>query len=282
MATGDQIPPRPLSRRSSALVLLQTAVYVILYVVTAFVFGPLLGWLGSFLVGVTTTGLLAAAAANALSMRIYEQRSFLDIGLHWNLDSARNLGWGLAGGMGAACLVLGGSLASGAARFKPAPEGEPASGSFAFVTILLLAGSLGEEMLFRGFGFQTMLRAWGPVVIFPVGILFALLHLANPHANALGIINTAGFGILFGYAFLRSRDLWLPTGLHFGWNFTLPLFGVNVSGLTMKLTGYTMEWTAGNLWSGGAYGPEASVLTSGIMVLLFLFLAKASIRPQRS
>ena len=53
--------------------------------------------------------------------------------------------------------------------------------------------------------------------------------------------------------------------MHFGWNFTLPLFGVNVSGLRMKVTGYEMSWTAGSLWSGGEYGPEASILTSVVI-----------------
>ena len=39
-----------------------------------------------------------------------------------------------------------------------------------------------------------------------MGVLFALLHAFNPSASVPGIVNTAGFGILFGYAFLRSHD----------------------------------------------------------------------------
>jgi hypothetical protein len=62
----------------------------------------------------------------------------------------------------------------------------------------------------------------------------------------------------------------------------LPLFGVNVSGIIMRVTGYEMAWRAGDLWSGGAYGPEASILTTGVMVLLFLFLRKAPVRRQPS
>jgi membrane protease YdiL (CAAX protease family) len=115
-----------------------------------------------------------------------------------------------------------------------------------------------------------------------VGIVFALMHWANPNTTWLGIANTAGFGMLFGYAWFRSRDLWLPIGLHMGWNFTLPFFGVNLSGLRMKVTGYEMSWTAGALWSGGDYGPEASVLTSAVVILLFLYLWKAPIRRQSS
>jgi membrane protease YdiL (CAAX protease family) len=113
-------------------------------------------------------------------------------------------------------------------------------------------------------------------------VLFAWLHASNPSASTLGLLNTAGFGMLFGYAFLRSRDIWLPIGLHFGWNLTLPLFGVNVSGLRIGMTGYVMEWSAGPLWSGGAYGPEASLLTSAVLLIVFAYLWKAPIRRQSS
>ena len=116
----------------------------------------------------------------------------------------------------------------------------------------------------------------------PVGVVFALLHGGNPNATWFAVANTAGFGILFGYAYLRSRDLWLPIGLHFGWNFTLPLFGTAVSGLRMNVTGYALAWSAGKLWSGGEYGPEASVLTSAALVALAVYLYRAPIRRQIS
>jgi hypothetical protein len=87
---------------------------------------------------------------------------------------------------------------------------------------------------------------------------------------------------LLAYVFLRSGDLWLPIGLHFGWNFTLPLFGVNLSGLTMKLTGHDLEWSVGSLWSGGEYGPEGGVLTTIVMAVLALYVWKAPIRTQQS
>ena len=233
--------------------------------------------------GIALTGFLSAAITNALCMRIYAHRGVAVIGLLWDKASFVNLGLGCLGGIGAATLVLAGPMAVRAARLTPDPNSQASVGSFFFVTVLLLFGSAGEEMLFRGFGFQVLMRAAGEwTTVLPVGMVFAALHAGNPNATWLGLANTAGFGILFGYAFLRSRDLWLPIGLHFGWNFTLPLFGVNVSGLTMRLTGFTLQWSAGRLWSGGAYGPEASVLTSGVLIVLFLYLWKAPIRRQPS
>jgi hypothetical protein len=92
---------------------------------------------------------------------------------------------------------------------------------------------------------------------------FRLLHGFNPGATPLSMANTAGFGILFGVALLRSHDLWLPIGFHFGWNAALPFLGVSLSGFTIQVVGYQLVWKAGDLWSGGTYGPEASLLASG-------------------
>jgi hypothetical protein len=271
------------AQRDPLRIALQVGVYVFLYIATAMVFGWLLFWVGGYLVGITATGLLAALFSNWLALRIYERRPLPDIGMYWGRASAENLALGLAGGAGAAMLVLAPPLAFGAARLVPAADMPASLGSFLFVGLMLLLGSAGEEIVFRGYGFQLLLRsagAWATIV--PVGVLFALLHASNPNATRLGLVNTAGFGILFGYAFLRSRDLWLPIGLHFGWNFTLPLFGVNVSGIRMRLTGFTMEWGAGTLWSGGEYGPEGSLVATAVLSALAVFLWKAPIRRQPS
>ena len=271
------------ARRDPLRLALQVVVYVFLYAATAWLCGPLFVWLLDYLAGITTTGLVAACFANWLAMRIFAGRSLADIGLHWNPASIRNMGLGMAGGAGSAVLVLVGPLLAGAAHLTPVPGGETHFRTIAFVTLILLFGAAGEEILFRGFGFQALLVALGPAAtVVPIGVVFALLHASNPNATTLGLVNTAGFGILFGYAFLRSRDIWLPIGLHFGWNITLPLFGVNVSGLKIGMTGYAMEWSAGPLWSGGAYGTEASVLTPVVLLALFFYLMKAPVRRQPS
>ena len=259
---------------------LQVVLYVFLYVAVAFVFGPLLAWLGGYLVGVTVTGLAAALVTNALSLRIYEGIRLAAMGLAWTRLSARHLALGLAGGLASVVLALGLPLLAGLAHFRPASDSPGSFGAFLFASILLFFGAAGEEILFRGFAFQILLRAFGPwTTILPVGVLFALLHAANPNSTWLGIANTAGFGILFGYAFLRSRDLWLPIGLHYGWNFTLPLFGAEVSGIRIGVTGYELEWSAPPLWSGGGYGPEGGLFASLVLVLLAVLLWKAPVEP---
>jgi membrane protease YdiL (CAAX protease family) len=260
---------------------LRIGVYIFLYLAAIFVFARLVIAAGGYFLGVTLSQLLASVSANWLALRIYGRRRLADLGLEWNWDSARNLALGLAGGIGSASLVLGPALATRFASLAPIAGSHMSWDIFLFTAAGITAGSAGEEILFRGFGFQSLLRIWGPhTTAFTVGALFAALHGGNPNSTWLGLVNTAGFGILFGYALLRSGDLWLPIGLHTGWNFTLPLFGVNVSGLTMRLTGFEMRWNADPLWSGGEYGPEGSILTSAVLLALALFVWKAPVQKQ--
>jgi len=267
-------------RKDPLRIAVALATFIAFYLATGWITERLLSWGG--IVGVGVAGLIAALLATWLVLRIYEHRPLPAVGLMANRAAAQNLAFGVAGGVGAAAFVLALPLLFRAAHFEPVAE-PPSAGTLPFVTLGLAAASATEEILFRGYPLQILMAAAGPfAAIVPLGVLFALMHAGNPHVLWLGIANTAGFGILFGYAFYRSRDLWLPIGLHFGWNFTLPLFGVNVSGLTIGVTGHQLVWTAGVWWSGGDYGPEASVLTSVVLVLLFAAVYKSPIRRQVS
>jgi len=262
---------------------LRLGVYVFLCFITLEVFGVLFSWFDNPILAAAGTVLVVGVFSNWLALRIFEHLHVADAGLHLSRASAENLAIGLGGGIASAALVLGPPLLIGAAHLVPAKDYEPTAGSFIFLAILLVGGAVGEELMVHGYGFQLLMATIGPwATIVPVGVFFAFLHGSNPGSSWLSTGITAGFGILFGYAYLRSRDLWLPIGLHFGWNFTLPLFGVNISGLRIRVTGYELSWTAGRLWSGGEYGPEASVLTAGVLVLLFVYLWKAPVRRQRS
>jgi uncharacterized protein len=272
------------SRKDPVREISHVVVYAVFYLTPLlFGFGFLMQSLLGNLAGMTLANLAAALFANWLALKIYTGMGVAAIGLWWNRASADNFALGLLGGIGAAAAVLAPALLLGEAHFTPTPAEHPTIWAAIFLAVFLLVGSAAEEILFRGFAFQTLLPLLGNASSVTLcAILFGLLHLGNPGATWLGIANTIGFGAIFGYAFLRSRDLWLPIGLHFGWNFTLPLFGENVSGLTMKVTGYEMSWTAGALWSGGAYGPEASLLATAVLVLLFLYVRRTPARRQSS
>jgi membrane protease YdiL (CAAX protease family) len=219
---------------------------------------------------------LAAAAANSLTVRVFERGRMDDVGLGWNPASSRHLVLGAIGGVLAGVFVVGSLLILGLAVWKASPEAAFGLAKFLWVSTLLLFGAVGEELLFRGYGFQVLMHAAGPWWIIPISaVAFGWVHKDNLHASPMGLVNTALWGLVLGYAYYRAGDLWLPIGLHFGWNWILPVFGANLSGFTLALSGYTMEAKGKELWSGGAYGPEASILTTVAAVLLLVWLWRA-------
>jgi membrane protease YdiL (CAAX protease family) len=259
---------------------LKVGLYVFLAVAGLYFF-PLVLQIGGHMIAAALGVFAAAAVANAVTLRIFERGRLADIGLNWHPGAGRNLGLGVFGGIGAACVVLVGPLMTGAAQLEKSPNQPANFGSFVFVTLILLFGAVGEEMLFRGYGFQVLLGGLGRfATILPVSVLFGLAHMNNMNVSTLGIVNTMGFAVVLGYAFIRSGDLWLPIGIHFGWNWTLPLFGENLSGFTMGMTGVTMKWYVADIWSGGKYGPEASLLTCGVVIALLFYLVKAPVLSQ--
>ena len=261
--------------------LIRTGIFIILALIGYIIFPSVLYPIAGLLVASALGTFATAAIANAVTLRIFERGRLADIGLQWTGASRRNLALGLLGGIGAALIVLLVPIAVRVADIVPAPN-EPARwASILFVSAVLLFGAIGEEMLFRGYAFQVLVRAFGPfATILPTSLIFAIAHSANQNFNFLGGFNTLLWGVLLGYSFLRSGDLWLPIGLHFGWNWVLPLLGVNLSGLTMGVTGYTMLWKVGGLWSGGGYGPEGGLLTTMVVVVLYFYLDRAPIQAQ--
>ena len=262
-------------------IILRVGVYVFLVIVGLIVFPRLLLVGDSRLIGAALGTFAAAAVANAIVLRIYERGQLVDIGLGWSRASARNLLIGVGGGLACGLAVTLGSVAIRAADIVPDPASKFDAGSLMFVSIVLLFGAVGEEMLFRGYAFQVLVGFMGEwATVLPFGMLFAFMHLSNPNQSWIGAMNTALWGIVLGYSFLRSGDLWLPIGIHYGWNFTLPLFGVNLSGFTMGVTGLTMRWHVGDLWSGGRYGPEGGLFSTLVLAGLVYYLHRMPVEKQ--
>jgi len=137
-----------------------------------------------------------------------------------------------------------------------------------FVIFVLVGWN--EELLSRGYHLQTLASGlnlfWGVLLSSAV---FGALHLGNPNSEAkwmvAGGILLAGIFLAFGY--LRTRQLWLPIGLHIGWNFCEGVvFGFPVSGLEpYRLARITVSGPA--LWTGGDFGPEAGLLVVPALIL---------------
>jgi hypothetical protein len=148
------------------------------------------------------------------------------------------------------------------------------------VLFVLLTGSLAEELMFRGYPFQRLVEAigaGGAILVF--SILFGLVHLMNPGANPWGLLNTVVIGVALSVAYLRTRALWLPWGIHFAWNATLGLvFGLPVSGI--RLFNVALRTTAAgpNWLTGGTYGLEASLPGASVVLVGLIVVWRAPMR----
>lgn len=273
--------PEPERTVSAGMALVRVVVFLALaYTLQFFSFLVLMPF-GPF-VGATIGSFAGGLAATALVIRIYHAGSLGSLGLAWHRSAAKHAAFGFAMGAGAGAIVLGVPLAIGLANWVPAAEYPFSWSGLLFVSIVLLFGALGEELIFRGYPFQFLAGRFGVFqILLPAAVLFAAAHSGNLGSSQMAMGNTFLWGVLFGYAVLRTGDLWMATAIHFGWNFTLPLFGVPLSGFKMGLTGRSLAWQAGPLWSGGDYGPEAGVPATLIVAILFLLLHKLPVDRQR-
>ncbi len=134
--------------------------------------------------------------------------------------------------------------------------------------VTLLAAALAEEVAFRGYPFQRLIEAMGPTVAtLVISAIFGLRHLANPDSTYASTLVTVLAGWLLALAYLRTRALWLPWGLHFAWNASMGiLFGLPVSGLR-TFSPVIAANAHGPIWlTGDGYGPEGGLIT--VIVLL--------------
>src|SRR6185503_6693278 len=180
------------------------------------------------------TGLLGAAlGAGYLCARFLEGLPWRSLGLTFHLRWARDLLFGFA--IGFASLVLAVAIASRGLSFSFNDKG------WSFIlpsmlgsAVLLFVAALAEEAMFRGYGLQTLTRAklaWLGVLL--TSVPFGLVHLSNPNVvPGVTFANTAIAGIWLAAAYLRTRSLWLPLGIHWAWNWALGwFFGLPISGI---------------------------------------------------
>src|SRR5438552_10734591 len=101
------------------------------------------------------------------------------------------------------------------------------------IFFVMLAGTLVEEVLFRGFLFRTVrdvFGTWAGVAV--SAALFGAAHAFNPGASVVSTVAIAlEAGVLLSLAYAATNRLWVPIGLHAAWNFSESfIFGTTVSG----------------------------------------------------
>ncbi len=172
---------------------------------------------------------------------------------------ARDLGLGLIGGTLIFSAVT--AVAALAGVYHIVGWGSANSILFALVTIGIVPAVM-EETLFRGILFRHLEDFGGTwFALALTSALFGVAHIFNPNATIFSSFAIAvEAGIMLGGAYMLTRSLWAPIGLHAAWNFTQgEVYDVPVSGLDQN--GLVQAKMSGpEILSGGQFGLEASVI----------------------
>jgi uncharacterized protein len=215
-------------------------------------------------------------------LRFGHRSSLAELGLGFDWHALRDcVVFTLAGAAAVALLVLP-LLLAGFGSFVARPAALPRSEELALLALFFFFAAMGEELLMRGYPFQTLIRPLHLLgALVAINSAFAGLHILNPGADEYSLSNTFLAGCILGMLFVLRRNLWAPIGAHFGWNLMTPLLGVPLSGMDIPLTRFQVRWSADSLWTGGAYGPEGSLpclvlLSALLFVLVHLYYRRQS------
>ena len=216
--------------------------------------------------------LIAITGSVYIARRWLDKKSFESLGLKLDPWTGKDI----LAGIGITFVLMGlifivmlalGWLTFNGFAWEVDPLSTVISNVLLFFVVFIFVG-WNEELLSRGYHLQTIASGlnlfWGVIISAAV---FGILHLGNPGATW---VSTAGIffaGIFLAYAYVRTRQLWLSIGLHIGWNFFEGVgFGFPVSGLdTYRLT--RIDVTGPELWTGGAFGPEAGLIVLPALIL---------------
>ncbi len=237
-----------------------------------------------FLAANGVMSLIAALGVGWLCGWTLESLPFSALGASFAGDWLKNLVVGSVVGAAALSLAVLIAWAFGGLTFT-VNDVEPKTIAMQLVSIFLIfaAAAAFEEALFRGYILQTFTRsglAWFAIVL--TSAFFGAAHLTNPSATAISTANTMLAGVMFAFAYLRTRDLWFPFGIHLMWNWMQgAFFGIEVSGLN-DIAGATLlkEIDRGPIWlTGETYGIEGGIACT---IALFVTIAAIWFMPQRS
>lgn len=226
----------------------------------------------SFLLISTLVISLAVTISIFIARRYLDRRTFTSLGLRGNKQAVLDIVFGFAlTGLMIGLIFLAEWVFGWLEVESFAWQMESFGNLFASILIMLLIFALvswQEELISRGYWLQNLSeglnRSLGVLISSAV---FALAHVLNPYLSWLAFGGLFLSGLFLAYGYLRTKQLWLPIGLHLGWNFFEgTIFGFPVSG--QYYYQLIRQSTSGpELITGGAFGPEAGLILLPILLL---------------
>jgi hypothetical protein len=244
---------------------------------------------------------LVGLAAVWLVGRLLDRRRFRDFGFSLDRRWWADLGFGLFLGALLMTAVFVAEWSLGWVRvtgvLRTTVPGEPFGRAILLPALLFLGVGFLEELLARGYllrnvaealAFRPLGGARGGLVLACLisSALFALGHADNPNATWVSTVNIFFAGVLLALGFLMTGELAIPIGLHITWNFfQASVFGFPVSGVSRFRTSViATEQSGPDVWTGGAFGPEAGLIgllamaLGALLIVVWLRWAKGEAR----
>jgi membrane protease YdiL (CAAX protease family) len=162
--------------------------------------------------------------------------------------------------------------------WAPVPDGTTRAAMLGRAVLIFLGVGIFEEVVSRGIIFRQLEQAIGTwLAIIVSALVFGFGHRNNPAATWVSSVAIAiEAGALLAAAYVATRSLWLPIGMHWAWNlFEGPVWGSPVSGLTLPVIA-NARFPGPRLLTGGDFGPEAglpAMVLGAALGVWFLVLA---------
>ncbi len=247
---------------------------------------------GSTMAGIVGP-LVGITAGVWLAGRLLDLRGLDEFGLSLDRNWWMDFTFGAVLGVALMAMIFGVEYGAGWISITDTNVTSDTEVSFAVALLIGLLGfiSVGfyEELLFRGYLLRNIaeglhFKANRPAVAIIIAwvftsAFFGVAHAGNPNATLISSLNISLAGILLGIGYVCSGKLAIPIGLHITWNFAQGnLFGFPVSGTTgFSAQVFQIEQGGPDLWTGGAFGPEAGLI--GLVAMgLGLFATWAYLR----
>jgi membrane protease YdiL (CAAX protease family) len=240
---------------------------------------PFASWSHSVLWVITDVALIGAGL---VMLRYFDRRPGALLGLGFGPGWLREVGFGLAGGLGATGLLVAVLAVSRTVSVGLSPQVGESMASLPRYLIIFLLAAAAEELIFRGYPLQVLAegsRAWIAGVL--LCIVFTLGHGDNPDVTIIGIFNIFLASVMLTVLYFRTRRLWLPIAVHLSWNFTQSwLWGFDVSGIKLEDRLFVATPTGNGLITGGEFGLEGSILSTLLFAAVIVWLlARPVLRP---
>ncbi len=223
--------------------------------------------------------LVATLLSMGIAGRFLDHRPFKDFGFHLNGSWLLDMGFGLVLGI---FLMAGVFLIEWAAGWITPSWNVQMDLTFVLSVlaqlVFYLCVGIYEEAMSRGYQLQNLAEGlnfarWGNhgallIAWITTSVIFGLGHALNPNTTIISTLTLSLAGIFLGLGYVLTGELAIPIGLHITWNlFQGTVFGFPVSGTNSGPSLVSITQGGPDMWTGGAFGPEAGLMGIGAMVV---------------